>query len=161
MSDKIFDRISLFDGLDASERALLQPLFELCDCIEDEIIFMQGDLAEYLYVVVEGEVLIEFKPDDGPVLPVVRVGAGDVFGWSAVLGSDVYTSRAVCEKKSKLMRVRGSALRDLIVKNPDTGILILEHLAAVIAERLRSTHAQVVDMLKYGLTDGVNAQEVS
>lgn len=157
MSEILFDQISLFDGLKASQRALLQPLFKPCHCETDQIIFHQGDRAEYLYVVVEGEVSIEYKPDDGPVLPVTRVTAGRVFGWSAVLGSESYTSRAICLSDSALLRVRGVDLKSLCDKYPDTGILILENLAAVIAERLRGTHTQVVDLLRYGLTNNVGA----
>jgi hypothetical protein len=35
--------------------------------------------------------------------------------------------------------------------DPETGVLVLDRLAAVIAERLNSTHALVMSLLKMGL----------
>jgi hypothetical protein len=45
-------------------------------------------------------------------------------------------------------------LRRLCETHPKTGVVILERLAEVIAERLRSTHEHVVEMLRQGLTSG-------
>jgi hypothetical protein len=50
-----------------------------------------------------------------------------------------------------MLRVRGEDLRNLCNENPDTGILILERLATVIAERLRNTHDHVMALLLQGL----------
>ena len=53
-----------------------------------------------------------------------------------------------------MLRVRGKDLKYLCEEHPDTGILILERLAWVIAERLRHTHEQVIDLLKQGILNG-------
>ena len=50
-----------------------------------------------------------------------------------------------------MLRVRGSDLRTLCQEHPDTGILILDRLATVIAQRLKNTHEQVITLLKQGL----------
>jgi hypothetical protein len=42
-------------------------------------------------------------------------------------------------------------LRRLCRAHPQTGVVILERLAGVIAERLNSTHAKVIDMLQEGM----------
>ena len=155
MLDAAFDQLPLFDNLTTSQRALLQSIFVRCDCKASEVIFEQGDWAEHLFIVVEGEVVIQFKPDDGPVLDVAHIHAGGVFGWSAAFGGDRYTSGATCVKASTLLRVRGNDLKKLRQEHPETGILILERLAAVVAERLRHSHKQVVALLEHGLTNGV------
>jgi hypothetical protein len=54
-----------------------------------------------------------------------------------------------------MLRVRGSELRKLCEDDPDTGILVLERLAGIIAERLHNTHDQVVALLKQGLQSGI------
>jgi NTE family protein len=130
-------------------------MFYPCDYSIGDVIFEQGDLAEYLYLVVEGEVLVRFKPDDGPALTVARVRPQGVVGWSAALGSPEYTSSAVCSEDSQMLRVRGEDLRELCEKYPEAGTLVLERLAAVIAERLRNTHDYVMAMLEQGLHLGV------
>jgi CRP-like cAMP-binding protein len=71
MSDKKFDQLTIFDGMDESQLALLRAYFVNCHCGENETIFEQGTPAEYLYIVIEGEVTVHFKPDDGPSLVVI------------------------------------------------------------------------------------------
>jgi CRP-like cAMP-binding protein len=117
----------------------------------DQVIFKQGDRADFLYFVLEGKVSIQFNPDDGPVLCVAEVNEGDVFGWSAALGSECYTSSAVCTERGVFIRMEGQELKKLCQEHPETGILILNRLAGVIAQRLRGTHEKVVELLHQGL----------
>jgi CRP-like cAMP-binding protein len=84
---------------------------------------------------------------------------GGVVGWSAALGSRRYTSSAVSTAYTQLLRVRGSDLRDLCEQHPNTGIIILDRLAGVIAERLHSTHEIVVRLLEIGLRSPNNHKE--
>jgi CRP-like cAMP-binding protein len=151
MAEDIFDKLTLLKDLNAEQRQLLRPLFLPCDCYSGSILFEQGDRAEYLYIVVVGEVTIRYKPDDGPPITVTRVKPGGVVGWSAALGSRFYTSAAECTTYSQMLLVRGRDLRELCEQHPETGILILERLAEVIAQRLKNTHKQVMALLKQGL----------
>jgi CRP/FNR family transcriptional regulator, cyclic AMP receptor protein len=157
MSEDIFDRLSLFDDIHSAQLARIAPLFVPCDFYADTTLFNQGDPAEFLYLVVVGEVVVNFKPDDGPPITVARVQPDGVVGWSAALGSRTYTSAACCSEYTQLLRVRGSDLRILCQQHPDTGILILNRLAAVIAQRLSNTHEQVVALLEMGLRASVES----
>ncbi len=156
MSGNSLDHILIFQDLTPDQIALVRPLFVLSFEPAGSEIFQQGELAEYLYILVDGEVNIRYKPDDGPVLNVTRVHPGGVVGWSAALGNPEYTSSAVCISDCQMLRVRGQDLRQLCEQHPETGVLILERLAAVIAERLRNTHQQVMALLEQGLRIDVN-----
>jgi len=92
MSSDPFDQLAFFHGLCQADRVLLRHIFTPCEFSSDTQLFEQGDLAEYLYLVVLGEVVVAFKPDDGPPITVARVAPGGVVGWSAALGSKTYTS---------------------------------------------------------------------
>ncbi len=154
MIEKLLNKCFLFEDLSIDDQNLLRPLFLHCSYQSGNIIFRQGDPAEMLYIVMAGKVRIFFKPEDGPELTVSTINPGGVFGWSAVFGSVDYTSGAVCEKDVDLLCVRGDDLKNLCEDKPETGILIIERLAAVVAERLRSTHTQVVELLTEGLRNG-------
>jgi CRP-like cAMP-binding protein len=157
MFDEMFDQLAIFEGMDTSQLILLKPYFIPCECRDQAVIFAQGDRAEFLYIVIEGEVAIYFKPDDGPELVVSRIKDGGVFGWSAAFGRGTYTSGATCTQSAKMLRVRGSDLKMLRENHPETGILILERLAAVVAKRMENNvnQAQVVAFLEHGLKNGV------
>ncbi len=156
MLNDVFNQLPLFEGMSQQQRLWLRQLFIPCDFYPDTQLFEQGDPAEYLYIVVVGEVVVVFKPDDGPPITVARVKPGGVVGWSAALGSRAYTSGAECSVYTQMLRVRGSDLRKLCEQHPETGVIILDRLATVIAERLRNTHDQVVALLEMGLRNGMH-----
>jgi CRP/FNR family cyclic AMP-dependent transcriptional regulator len=160
MSVEPLEQLPFFQGLELDQIELLSALFIPWDCEADTVIFEQGELAEFLYVIVSGEIIVQFKPDDGPAILVARVQDGGVVGWSAALGSRTYTSAAMTTVDSSLLRVRGSDLRTLCGREAALGQIILDRLAGIIAERLRSTHAQVLALLEMGLRTSLHHQEV-
>ena len=87
---------------------------------------------------------------------MARVSEQGVVGWSAALGSPTYTSSAICASDCRLLRLRGRDLRDLYARDPETGKLVLERLATVIAERLRNTHHHVLALLERGVLMEIN-----
>jgi toluene monooxygenase system ferredoxin subunit len=157
MLAQVFSQLSIFSDLTPEQFDLLEPIFSIAKCQQDQVIFEQDADADYLYIVISGRVAIVFKPDDGEAITVARIRNGGVFGWSAAFGSGRYTSGAVCKADTCLLKVLGEDLKKLRQNHPETGILILERLAAVVAERLKntSTHNQVVALLEHGLTNGV------
>ncbi|OGO17755.1 MAG: hypothetical protein A2Z14_06755 [Chloroflexi bacterium RBG_16_48_8] len=144
-------KVPFFTGLSKQDVELLSKKFAPVSCPCGTVIFRQGDNANRLYILLSGHVSIQFKPHDGEVIPVAEISTGDVFGWSAALGRAVYTSCAVTTSDSKALSIRGQDLRDLCKTHPETGVLILERLAAVIAERLKNTHQKVVELLWQGV----------
>jgi CRP/FNR family cyclic AMP-dependent transcriptional regulator len=153
MAGDIFEKLTFFQGFEPAQLAQLRQLFELCDFPPAMAIFAQGSPAIYLYIVVAGEVLIEFKPYDAPPMVIARVKPGGIFGWSAALGNQAYTSGAVSTTFTQVLRVEGEDLRALCEKNQDIGDIILRRLADVIAER-HNVHPQIMAILENGLRNG-------
>lgn len=153
-----YAQLSIFNGLDDEMISQLSPFFVECMLPKDHLIFEQGQPAEHFYVLLEGEVEVDYKPYDGPLLPVARIEPGGVFGWSAAIGRDVYTSGAVALQDSTAYRLHSSSLSQICALHPDTGKIWLDRLASVIAVRLRSTHAHVLEILSQGKTIGYNCK---
>ena len=153
MNTDLLNRFALIEGFTEDQINLLHPLIDDVTFVTDQVIFDQGDQAKFLYFVMEGQVSIRFNPEDGPVLSVAELNEGDVFGWSAAMGSDCYTSGAICTESGIFIRMKGEELKNLCQEHPETGILILNRLASVIAQRLRGTHEQVVALLHRGLNN--------
>ncbi|MFN8381938.1 MAG: cyclic nucleotide-binding domain-containing protein [Anaerolineales bacterium] len=143
----VLPTISLFQGFDNSQIALLKPIFEDFSCAAGKIIFEQGDPAKYLYLLINGDVAIRYKPYDGPPLTLTRLHEGDVFGWSAVIGSTKYTSSIVSETAIEAIRIRGSHLWDLVGKHPETGRAIINRLARIVSPRWENAHKQIQALL--------------
>jgi CRP-like cAMP-binding protein len=146
-----YTQLAFFSGLSTSEIQLLVPFFAPQTWVAGTVVFDQGDCAEYLYLVVTGELTIRYKPDDGPVMNLTRIQPGGIFGWSAAMGNPKYTSGAVCTLDSEVLRIRGADLRMICGKHPELGKVILDRLSAIIAERQRGQQGRVNSMLTNGM----------
>jgi CRP-like cAMP-binding protein len=139
--------IPLFQDLDPTQIALLKPLFEQFTCPADTVIFEQDTPAIYLYLLIKGEVEIRYKPYDGPSITLTRLRDGDVFGWSAVVGSPHYTSSIISETQIEAIRIRGSHLLKLFSDAPETGKVVMDRLARMVSPRWGNAQAQVQSLL--------------
>lgn len=146
-----YTHLAFFSGLSIADIQLVVPLFAPQNWVAGTVVFDQGDCAEYLYLVVSGELTIRYKPDDGPIMNLTRIQPGGIFGWSAAMGNPTYTSGAVCTLDSEVLRIRGADLRMLCGKHPELGKVILDRLSAIIAERQRGQQSRVNTMLTNGM----------
>lgn len=139
--------IPLFQDLQPSQTALLKSLFERFRCPANTTIFEQGDAANYLYLILKGRAAIQFKPYDAPPLLLTRLNKGDVFGWSAVIGSPKYTSSVVSETRIEAIRIHRRDLWKLVDEDPETGRIIIDRLARNVSPRWKNAYEQIQPLL--------------
>jgi len=147
------NRAAIFKGLDEAQVELLRPLFEAFSCQAGTVIFQQDKPAEFLYLVISGKVDMSFKPYDGIPITVSHVDKGGLFGWSAVVGREQYTSTAVAIEAVEAFRVHGRELRKFCREHPEAGEEILERLADGVSSRWTNAREQVKAILIQGLTE--------
>jgi len=148
------NRAAILKALDDRYVDLLRPLFEPFACAAGEVVLQQGAPAIYLYIILNGMVQISFKPYDGGVITVSHVEKDGLFGWSAVVGTEKYTSSAIAITDLESFRIRGSELRKLCRDHPEEGRVILEQLADAVSFRLKDAHEQVKTILANGMKSG-------
>lgn len=139
MPTKGLKEIPIFKDLDDSHLQLLSPIISKQSYRANTMIFELGEPADFLYILKSGEVLVEYKPFDGPRIVIAHIKPGDVFGWSAALGHTAYTSGAHTVVASSVYRLDGSKLQQLCALYPETGVIILTKLSSVISNRLNNT----------------------
>jgi CRP-like cAMP-binding protein len=147
MIDEKYGTLTFFQGLSEADLLFVLPYFSSACYVGGTAIFEQGDKAENLYLVVSGEIIIRYKPDDGPRMTVTRVQQGGVFGWSAAMGNSCYTSGAVCSLNSEVLSIPGETLRMVCRQNPSIGDILLTRLSLVIAERKKKQLGQISTIL--------------
>lgn len=141
------NRVAIFQTLSENQITLLRPLFEPFSCRVGTVILEQGAPADSLYLLLTGTVEIFFKPYDGSRITVSHVEKGDLFGWSAVIGSEKYTSSAIAIEDVEAFRVRGTELRRFCLENPEAGEDILKRLADGVTARWNDAQKQVMTLL--------------
>ena len=144
---KALDSIPLFEDVDDDILHLLEPLFEPCAHPQGTVIFEQGDLAHFLYLIIEGSVELIFKPYDGPSITITNLSKGDIFGWSAAIGNSVYTSGTVCKENCQTLRMSGRDLHKLCKREPEAGRIILNLLAESVSSRWVDAKTQIQSLL--------------
>jgi len=105
-------------------------------------LFRKGDVADYLYILEEGEVNIVIQEQGHISFPVNQLGR--VLGWSALVEPNRYTATAECVKDSKVIKIDGGRLMRILEKHPREGMTIMRRLAGVIATRLVKSYQEVI-----------------
>ena len=143
--------LAIFNGLEAGLVRALSPFLRKSCCMKGKQFLSRAARPAVFLSCLEGEVTIRYKPYDGPPLTVARIQAGDVFGWSAALGRQVYTSAAVSVCAGLAYRIQANSLKHFCDRNPEAGAVLLERLAGSIAEGLRNTNSTVLELLSQGV----------
>lgn len=116
------------------------------DFKEGEFVFHAGDPALNLYIVIKGEVALEIHVPPKGTTTLTTVEDGDWFSWSAVLEPRIETASARAVRPTQALAIRGGALMDASVEDPELGFQLCRALAQVISMRLTETRLQMLDM---------------
>jgi CRP-like cAMP-binding protein len=138
----------IFKNLNDEALELLVPILEPVEIPAGKKVFEQDAPTQYFFLLKKGEVSIQFKPDDGPTIQVTTIQPGGLFGWSAALCRDCYTSAAITLTDCSAYRIIGRELQRFCQQHPDAGNLILESLSNEVSNRLYNTHDQVMHLLQ-------------
>ena len=153
MSPTFMPEIPFLRDLTPEQHQLLAALFVPMELPARGLIFRQGQDASFVYLLVEGGVSIRYKPYDGPKMTLTRLHPGDVFGWSSVVGNAVYAADAVATTPARALRAQGREIRHQCIRNPTTGLQILEKLALAVAPRWADSRKQVQRLLEQQMLD--------
>ncbi len=152
-------RLPIFRGLPEAASAGLWPLMHEKHVPGGEQLFEQGDPAEQVYVVVDGEIEIVYQPEDGGSIMVGLIRRGGVFGLSAALGRRIYSSGARSACESQVVWIAREDLKRFCRGNAYAGAQVLERLAHAIAGRLEKPPTDIALKLHQALMRGCNVKE--
>ena len=68
---------------------------------------------------------------------------GEAFGWSSLIGGDVYSASAECIEPTKLLKTNSDKLSRVLEADPDNGIIFFKQLAATLGKRLLETYKMI------------------
>lgn len=110
-------------------------------------IFEQGEHSSRLYVIASGQVLLQRSVNLGDrtaTWPLGLLGKGRAMGWSAFLyGPRYLTASAICQKPTRVISIEGNSLRSVLEKQPEIGYKVMDRLACMLGDRLRSAYNTV------------------
>lgn len=98
-----------------------------------EVIYDAGDVADDIYIIVSGRIEHALEPGAQARRPVKILGAGDVFGWAALLEKYPHRlAKAVCQEATEIIRISGDELLRMLETDPDAGDVVMSRFATMI-----------------------------
>ncbi len=155
--ETILKRSELFLGLDdpdllkiaelpSSHKALFSP---------GDIIFKNGEGANYLYVLAGGQVDLladvpsERRSERDNIVVIDTITTGGCFGWSAMVTPHFYVMSAVCTQAAELIIISGAELMGLLEEDNHVGYSVFQSLSHIIGARLRDVEKKLARTLHY------------
>jgi CRP/FNR family transcriptional regulator, dissimilatory nitrate respiration regulator len=150
----VLQQASLFAGLDDATVLEVVRRGRLRLFAAGQTIFMQGDPARGLHVVVHGRVKVFKSSPQGRAQTLMIMGPGDPVGEVAALAGDDYPAGAESLETTETFYIPREAFLDLIRRQPEVALRLLSALSA----RLRSFASLIEDLSLRGVTERVAVQ---
>ncbi len=126
----------LFGGLDDAQLERLVGMGEIVDLAPGDRIISEGDVADALYVVLDGELDVT-KRSGASEIPLARVGPGSLQGEIAALEGGRRLASVAAVGVAEVLRIPIGAIRELLSASPDVALAVIR--TAVV--RLRGMEA--------------------
>jgi CRP-like cAMP-binding protein len=128
--------IPLFAGLPTARLKLIAYTAEVVHFEPGEIIVEQGDPADAVYIVAEGEAEVWLTALDGHTVRLRTVGRHSLLGEIAVLCNGRRTATVQAKDRVVTLKIAAQVFLDLLKQSPEIGMQVMK----ILAERLeRST----------------------
>ena len=115
---------------------------------EGDVLFNEGDAADNLYVIVDGEIEILKNHGTPQQVLLAQLSIKDSFGEMAMFGSEGRSAAAVASKDSTFLAMQKEHLLLLIQENPTISTAIVFQLANIIREN--NKQQSILDNEKQG-----------
>jgi CRP-like cAMP-binding protein len=126
------ETVPLFAGLPAATLADLAAACRTVQIEKGDFLFLQGDPAHFVFVVLSGWMAIVLHSADGRELVLTEMRPGDIFGENAVITGLPRSAGAVAHETTQLIRIAGPTFLAALDQVP----LLSRRLLKLSAQRL-------------------------
>jgi CRP/FNR family transcriptional regulator, cyclic AMP receptor protein len=150
-------RIPWFTDLCQSQLECLANLAILQELEAGDVLFHEGDREDYLYVLLEGQIVLEVEVPSRGRVPIYTAEVLDILGWSSmtpIVRQRTAQARAI--KPSLLLGLNSKLLQQECEEDHELGYIIMRRLANVVASRLLTTRLGLFDIIANTVTQGTD-----
>ena len=112
------------------------------DYKEGEILFRQGDVAGFFYILIKGRVKLSIG-ESGPVVYLAR-HPGEIIGWSSIIGRESYSANAQCVEDTHFVKVKTDRFLQILGRNTSDELILYKRLAEMLGNRLVEVYPTIV-----------------
>ncbi len=129
--------VKLFESMTPEQLKILTNISEEMTYRTGEELFQEGDPADFLYVIVDGQIDIVKNHGDPEEVRLAVLGEKQSFGEMALFGSEGRSASAFASADSTFLAMRKEHLLLLIQENPAISTAIVFQLANIIRDNNR------------------------
>ncbi len=127
---KFLGSISTFSKIGESSARSLAEASRLQQFDKGEIVFLQSDPCEAVYIVHAGNIAIVLANADGREMIINEMRSGDMFGELGILTRKSRSTSAIAQSPSELLVIPRQVFLDVLDKEPQISRLLLEMTAS-------------------------------
>lgn len=133
----------------------LHAILGLCKNVKVEQgtrIFEREEPARSLFLTQSGRIELRFSIvcfNEMVELTLDRLGAGDIFGWSAIVAPHQYTLSAYAVEDCDLLEIEQADMLRLCEENPRLGFQFMKNIAQIIGQRYDITRQMLVGEIQH------------
>ncbi len=128
----------LFTGTSMDFVKKFMDICETSSHQKGEILFRENDPAKFFFILLNGCVKLSVGVPEQVVYKAKL--NGEAFGWSSLIGGDVYSASAECLEATKLLKTDRDKLSRMLEEDAENGIIFFKQLAATLGKRLLQTY---------------------
>ncbi|MBW2066075.1 MAG: cyclic nucleotide-binding domain-containing protein [Deltaproteobacteria bacterium] len=141
-------KIYLMEGLTDEMLEKLCPIVEKRQYKEREVIYREGDKAEYFYMLKRGKILLEVEVSAMIIISLGSIKSGYSFGWSSLIPGSTHTSYAICSDPCEILYTPGEQFLALLREDHTMGFIIMESIMKILKGRLDRRTGQFLKVMK-------------
>jgi len=143
---KVVAEYPLFQGMRNEHLELISGCARNVRFEEGQMLLKEGEPADTFYAIRHGRVAVEiFVPQRG-AMTIQTLEAGDVLSWSWLLPPHHNQFDARCLSLTRALAFDAACLRGKCDEDHDLGYELIKRFAGIIAQRLRATRLQLLDL---------------
>lgn len=148
ISAETLQGFSLFAKLDLDFIRELIASAEEVAYQKDNWLFHEGDVADVLYLIMQGSVDLKLILDrhKRTYADLSTLSKGESLGWSAIVEPHVYRLGAVTAENTQLVKISGHRLRHLMEQHPAQGYILMHGIALAMASRFSAVRNRVPEL---------------
>lgn len=124
-----------------------------------EFLFREGDREDYLYILLDGQIVLEVEVPTRGLATIYTAEDLDVIGWSSMTPIvRQRTSSARATRPSMLLGFNTKLLQQLCDEDHSLGYVIMRRLANVVANRLLTTRICLLEIIAQSVPQEPQAQ---
>ena len=133
--------IPLFAGLPTARLKLIAYTAELVRFAPGEVMVQQGDPADAVYIITEGEAEVWIRDKEGNEVQLATMGPNSLFGEIAVICKGRRTTSVRAKDRVVTFKIAATLFLDLVRQSPEIGMQVM----TVLAQRLERTSTALLE----------------